>query len=84
MLTKEDLQLLSGLMDEKLKPINERLDNMQDHFDNMQDHLDNMQDQLDEIKENTEITRDVLNEVVKWIDSNFRDDYPFPVEKQII
>lgn len=70
MLTKEDLQLLSGLMDEKLKPINER--------------LDNMQEQLDEIKENTEITRDVLNEVVKWIDSNFRDDYPFPVEKQII
>lgn len=70
MLTKEDLQLLSGLMDEKLKPINER--------------LDNMQEQLDEIKENTEITRDVLNEVVKWIDSNFRDDYPFPVEKQVI
>lgn len=70
MLTKEDLQLLSGLMDEKLNPINER--------------LDNMQEQLDEIKENTEITRDVLNEVVKWIDSNFRDDYPFPVEKQII
>ena len=70
MLTKEDIQLLSGLMDEKLKPINER--------------LDNMQDQLDEIKENTEITRDVLNEVAKWIDSNFRDDYPLPVEKQII
>lgn len=70
MLTKEDLKLLSGLMEEKLKPINER--------------LDNMQEQLDEIKENTEITRDVLNEVVKWIDSNFRDDYPFPVEKQII
>ncbi len=63
MLTKEDLQLLSGLMDEKLKPINER---------------------LEAIEENTEITRDVLNEVVKWIDSNFRDDYPFPVEKQII
>lgn len=77
MLTKEDLQLLSGLMDEKLKPINERLDNMDNR-------LDNMQEQLDEIKENTEITRDVLNEVVKWIDSNFRDDYPFPVEKQII
>ena len=70
MLTKEDIQLLSGLMDEKLTPINER--------------LDNMQDQLDEIKENTEITRDVLNEVAKWIDSNFRDDYPLPVEKQII
>ena len=63
MLTKEDIQLISQLLDEKfdekLKPINERLDT---------------------IEENTEITRSVLNEVVKWIDVNFRDDYPFPTE----
>lgn len=63
MLTKEDIQLISQLLDEKfdekLKPINER---------------------LDAIEENTEITRSVLNEVVKWIDVNFRDDYPFPTE----
>lgn len=63
MLTKEDIQLLSQLMDEKLdqklKPIKE---------------------ELSEIKENTEITRSVLNEVVKWIDVNFREDYPFPTE----
>lgn len=64
MLTKEDIQLLSQLMDEKLKPINER---------------------LDVIEENTEVTRSVLNEVVKWIDVNFRDEYPFPTEdKQAI
>lgn len=63
MLTKEDIKLLSQLMDEKLdqklKPIKE---------------------ELSEIKENTEITRSVLNEVVKWIDVNFREDYPFPTE----
>lgn len=63
MLTKEDIQLLSQLMDEKLdqklKPIKE---------------------ELSEIKENTEITRSVLIEVVKWIDVNFREDYPFPTE----
>lgn len=63
MLTKEDIQLISQLLDEKfdekLKPINER---------------------LDAIEENTEITRSVLNEVVKWIDVNFREDYPFPTE----
>lgn len=68
MLTKEDLQLLSQLMDEKLeeklKPINER---------------------LDAIEENTEITRVAVNEIIKWIDVNFRDDYPFPIEdKQAI
>lgn len=71
MLTKEDIQLLSQLMDEKLKPINER--------------LDGIDERLDTIEENTEVTRSVLNEVVKWIDVNFRDEYPFPTEdKQAI
>lgn len=59
MLTPEDIKLLSQLMDEKLKPINER---------------------LDAIEENTEITRVAVNEVIKWIDVNFRDEYPFPTE----
>ena len=35
---------------------------------------------LDAIEENTEITRVAVNEIIKWIDVNFRDDYPFPVE----
>lgn len=61
MLTPEDIKLLSDLMDEKLKPINER---------------------LDVIEENTEITRAVTNEIVEWIDYNFRDQYPFPVDKK--
>lgn len=63
MLSKEDLQLLSQLMDEKLD-----------------EKLKPIKEELSEIKENTEITRSVLNEVVKWIDVNFRDDYPFPTE----
>lgn len=67
---KQIREIMKEVVSEELETINER--------------LDNMQEQLDEIKENTEITRDVLNEVVKWIDCNFRDDYPFPVEKQII
>ena len=73
-MTKEEMvqirEMMKEVVSEELEPINA--------------HLDNIQDQLDEIKENTEITRDVLNEVAKWIDSNFRDDYPLPVEKQII
>lgn len=66
MLTKEDIQLLSQLIDEKLKPINGR--------------LDSIEEQLAEIKDDTEVTRSVLNEVVKWIDINFRDEYPFPTD----
>lgn len=77
MLTKEDIQLLSQLMDEKLdnklSPIHQRLDKIDER-------LDGIDERLDAIEENTEITRSVLNEVVKWIDVNFRDDYPFPTE----
>lgn len=50
-----------------LKPINER--------------LDKLEEDVEIIKENTEITRAVTNEVVEWIDFNFRDKYPFPVDK---
>lgn len=91
MLTKEDIQLLSGLMDEKLAPINARLDavdnrlnTMDNRLDAMDSRLDAMDRRLDAIEENTQVTRDVLNEVVKWIDYNFRDKYPFPVDKQIV
>jgi archaellum component FlaC len=78
MLTKEDLQLLSQLMDDKLEPINKRLNGIDKR-------LDGIDERLDTIEENTEITRSVLNEVVKWIDVNFRDEYPFPTEdKQAI
>ena len=78
MLTKEDLQLLSQLMDDKLQPINKRLNGIDKR-------LDGIDERLDTIEENTEITRSVLNEVVKWIDVNFRDEYPFPTEdKQAI
>ena len=68
MLTPEDIQMIADLMDTKLKPINDR--------------LDKIEDDIEEIKENTEITRAVTNEIVDWIDYNFRDEYPFPVEKK--
>lgn len=77
MLTPEDIKLLSQLMDEKINPINEKLDNIEGR-------LDNIEERLDIIEENTEVTRAVTNEIVKWIDYNFRDQYPFPVEDKII
>ena len=78
MLTKEDLQLLSQLMDDKLDPNNNPLNGIDKR-------LDGIDERLDTIEENTEITRSVLNEVVNWIDVNFRDEYPLPTEdKQAI
>ena len=78
MLTAEDIKMLSQLMDEKLKPINERLDKVDER-------LDTIDERLDTIEENTEITRVATNEVIKWIDKYFREDYPFPADdKQAI
>ena len=77
MLTSEDIKLLSQLMDDKLKPINDRLDSIEER-------LDKVEEDIDIIKENTDVTRVVTNELVEWVDYNFRDKYPFPVEKVTI
>ena len=66
------------MTNEEMKQIREMMKEL------VSEELQPIKERLEVIEENTEITRDVLNEVVKWIDSNFRDDYPFPVEKQII
>ncbi len=66
------------MTNEEMKQIREMMKEV------VSEELEPIKERLEVIEENTEITRDVLNEVVKWIDSNFRDDYPFPVEKQII
>ena len=79
-LTPEDIKLLSKLMDEKLKPINERLDNVEKRLDGVNKRFDSVEERLDTIEENTDITRVAVNEVIKWIDVNFRDEYPFPTE----
>lgn len=68
MLTPEDIKMIADLMDTKLKPINDR--------------LDNIEERLDVIEENTEITRSATNDLIEWVDYNFRDEYPFPVDKK--
>lgn len=51
----------------------------------LDEKLKPIKEQLEEIKEDTEITRIATNEVIKWIDKYFRDDYPFPADdKQAI
>ena len=48
-LTKEDLNAISQLMDEKLKPVNNRLDKMDGRFDKMDGRLDKVEDRLDKM-----------------------------------
>lgn len=77
MLTKEDLTLLSQMMDEKLTPINNRLDKMDNR-------LDQIQDDIEQIKEDAQEVRMTVEEICKWIDLNFDYKYPFPIDKKII
>ena len=78
MLTAEDIKLMtemmSNLMDEKLKPINERLDAVEGR-------LDKIDERLEIIEEDVEVTRYGTNELIRWVDTNFRHKYPFPIDK---
>ncbi len=67
MLTNEDLQALSSLMDQKLEPINAR--------------LDKIETRLDKIEEDGEITREVTNKIGEWVDFYFHDDKPYPLDE---
>ncbi len=49
MLTNEDLQALSNLMDKKLEPINSRLDNMDQRLDKVDQRLDKVDQRLDKV-----------------------------------
>lgn len=65
-LTKEDLQAIADLMDTKLTsalaPINQRLDTMQAQ-------INTLQEDLDEVKENTTVTREVVNTLAEWTEA---------------
>lgn len=74
MLTKEDLELLSQMMDkkfnDKLTPINKQ--------------LNQMQEDIEIIKEDTQEVRVTVEEICKWIDQNFDYKYPFPIDKKVM
>ncbi len=71
MLTKEDLELLSQMLDEKLDK----------KFD---EKLAPIYQELNEIKEEAHITRVSLNSVLECIDVYFRKEYPLPADKKKI
>lgn len=84
MLTKEDLQLLSTLIDDKLQPINDKLEQMQGNINKMQGDISQIKERLDELEESNEIIKYSTNELVRWVDTNFRHKYPFPVDRDVV
>ena len=69
MLSNDELQQIAQIVREELKPINER--------------LDKMQEDIDIIKEDTAAALYSSSELVRWVDTNFRHKYPFPIDRDI-
>lgn len=82
MLTQEDLQAISQLIKNEVEPINKRLDKVDTRLDSIETRLDNIEEDIEVIKEDCEITRVSTNELVKWVDVNFHDERPFPVDDE--
>ena len=62
MLSAEELQQISEILDKKLDPIKEDISEVKEN--------------IRELKEHTEVTRYAANLAVEWIDTYFRDEYP--------
>ncbi len=69
-MTKEDLQQIRELMREELKPVYEK--------------LDRVDERLGDLEESLEIIKYSTNELVRWVDTNFRHKFPFPIDKDIV
>ncbi|MCH5207732.1 MAG: hypothetical protein J1F04_02510, partial [Oscillospiraceae bacterium] len=62
----------------------DRLDTIDDRLDTIDDRLDKIEEQIETIKEDTHITREVTNELVKWVEVHSDKDDPFPVNIKAI
>lgn len=76
-LTKEDLQAIAQIMDERIEPINKRLDSIDER-------LDGIDERLDVIEEDVRILKGATNEILEWFDTYQRNDFdkPFPVDEK--
>ncbi len=69
MLSKEDLQLLSDLMDKKLSPINERLDQMQDDISELKEDVKILKEDVEILKEDMEDATGKINMISEWCEA---------------
>lgn len=73
-MTKEDLQQISELMDEKLKPIKEDIKTMKSDIANIKEDIEIMKEDFEEV-------RGTVAEIGKWVEVNAdRYSNPYPVK----
>lgn len=69
MLSKEDLKLLSELMDEKLAPIRKDMDNLKEGMGNLKEDMGNLKEDMDIIKEDMKEVKGVVNILSQWAEA---------------
>ena len=67
---KEIREIMKEVIDEKIKPICNQ--------------LNKMQEDIEELKEYAKVTREVTNELGKWVELNATPSNPYPTDKAII
>ena len=66
MLSREDLQAISTLLDQKLEPMQQRMDGMQQQMDGMQKDIAGLKEDVAQLREESAITRAGVEQLVRW------------------
>ena len=66
MLSREDLQAISTLLDQKLEPMQQRMDGMQQQMDGMQKDIAGLKEDVAKLREESAITRAGVEQLVRW------------------
>ncbi len=66
MLSREDLQAISTLLDQKLEPMQQRMDGMQQQMDGMQKDIADLKEDVAQLREESAITRAGVEQLVRW------------------
>ncbi len=87
MLSEEELKQITQIMAEQLKPIKEEMsaikEEMNERFDKVNERFDKVDERLNDIEEEAKITRTTTNAIGEWVETYFKHQYPYPVDKEI-
>ncbi|MDE7361075.1 MAG: hypothetical protein K2N38_04000 [Oscillospiraceae bacterium] len=61
----------------------EDIDIMKKDINILQEDINIMKEDIDILKEDMEVVKYSTNELVRWVDTNFRHQYPFPVDRNV-
>jgi chromosome segregation ATPase len=68
-LTKEDLNQISNLLDQKLRPIEVRLDRLEARMDKLEARMDKLESRMDQLESRMDKLESRMDKLETWMDS---------------